>query len=529
MSKTIEELDVLLRAGYPILYVVSHEEDRVAFHLRDIVNKHNVKTGHSAKFFDWSVTDGTSRYSDSSIHSKVERFDGHDNPFDILDFIDSFKQTGVFMLKDFGHFLNEGPAYLVQRKLRDVAGRMNGGITIIILDSELNIPPRLEKLVTVVDFELPSREDIESNGAYLLKSCKQTAELLSEQKSQMLERASFAAMGMTLAESENIFAKSLAQHGTLHPRTIMEEKKNIIRKSGVLEYYDVDTDMSDVGGLGLLKEWLNSRERGFTSEAREYGLPNPKGVLIVGIPGTGKSLISKCIGYEWDMPVLKMDVGSLFGSLVGQSEANIRKAIKTAEALAPCVLWIDELEKGFGNATGGGDSGTSARVFGSFLSWMQDKTSPVFVVATANDVSALPPEMLRKGRFDELFFVDLPSEEDRSEIFDIHLKRFNKPSLKDLGKQSDQYTFAEAISLTEDFSGAEIEQVIVDGMFKSFGESRDLRLTDLLEAISRTVPLSSTMEARITKLRKWADGRAVKANQRVDVVQSETKRRRVVG
>lgn len=526
MNKTVEEIDVLLRAGYPILYVVSHEEHRVAQSLRGIVDKHNRSSGFNATFFEWSCTEGTTAHAKGRVQ---EQFEGHDNPIEVLEFIESYKKTGVFMLKDFGHFLVEGPAYLVQRKLRDVADNMGGGITIVIVDSELSIPPRLEKLITVVDFELPSRSDIERNGLELLKNCKQTADLSDQEAQEVLERGSFAAMGMTLAESENIFAKSLAQHGTLHPRTIMDEKKNIIRKSGVLEYYDVDTDMSAVGGLGPLKGWLESRSRGFSAEAREYGLPNPKGVLIVGIPGTGKSLISKCIGYEWDMPVLKMDVGSLFGSLVGQSEANIRKAIRTAEALAPCVLWIDELEKGFGNATGGGDSGTSARVFGSFLSWMQDKTSPVFVVATANDVSALPPEMLRKGRFDELFFVDLPSEADREEIFDIHLKRFNKPSLAQLGKGSQSLL----TSLTKTFSGAEIEQVIIDGMFKSFSDNRDLTLQDVVDAIQNTVPLSSTMESRITKLRKWAEGRAVKANHREDPSSSDVAkartRRRVVG
>lgn len=519
MNKTVEELDVLLRAGYPILYVVSHEEHRVAQTLRKIVIDSSEKTGFSSTFFEWSCTEGSTAFN-SDKH--LERFEGHDNPIEILEFIESYKQTGVFMLKDFGHFLTEGPAYLVQRKLRDVADNMGGNITIVIVDSELSIPSRLEKIITVVDFELPSREEIEKNAEYLVKS---SVKMSDDEVSEILERGSFAAMGMTLTESENIFAKSLAQHGTLHPRTIMDEKKNIIRKSGVLEYYDVDTDMSSVGGLGPLKSWLSSRSKGFSTEAREYGLPNPKGVLIVGIPGTGKSLIAKCIGYEWDMPVLKMDVGSLFGSLVGQSEANIRKAIRTAEALAPCVLWIDELEKGFGNATGGGDSGTSARVFGSFLSWMQDKTSPVFVVATANDVSALPPEMLRKGRFDELFFVDLPSSEDRKEIFDIHLKRFNKPSLGQLCEESESLL----TDITETFSGAEIEQVIIDGMFKSFSDGRGLRLQDIVDAIESTVPLSSTMENRITALRKWAEGRAVKANHRVDEGSKHSKRRRVVG
>lgn len=527
MSGCVEELDVLLRAGYPILYVVSHEEGRVAQSLSGIVTRKNKVSGHSSTFWTWSVTEGSVVYKNGKV---TERFEGHDNPVEILDYIGSYKKTGVFMLKDFGHFLSEGPAYLVQRKLKDLTTQMGGGITIVIVDSELNIPPRLEKLISVVDFDLPTREDIEGNARYLLDSYDQTKSLSEKEANNILRVGSYAAVGMTLAESENIFAKSLAMHGTLEPRTIMEEKKNIIRKSGILEYYEVNNDMKSVGGLGNLKQWLSQRGRAFSDEAKEFGLPNPKGVLIIGIPGTGKSLVSKTIGYEWGMPLLKLDVGSLFGSLVGQSEANVRKAIKTAEALAPCVLWIDELEKGFGNASGGGDSGTSARVFGSFLSWMQDKTAPVFVVATANDVSALPPEMLRKGRFDELFFVDLPSGKDREEILNIHLSRFNKPILSEMDADIRDGTAKQIIDWTEGFSGAELEQVVVDGMFTAFSDNRDhVCIEDFEASAEKTVPLSQTMEARIESLRKWADGRAVKANEVLVTEAASKGRRRRVG
>jgi SpoVK/Ycf46/Vps4 family AAA+-type ATPase len=253
-----------------------------------------------------------------------------------------------------------------------------------------------------------------------------------------------------------------------------------------------------------LKKWLGQRGKAFSQKAREFGLPHPKGVLIVGIPGTGKSLTAKCIGAAWDMPVLRMDVGALFGQYVGQSEANFRKAIKTAEAISPCVLWIDEIEKGFGSASGSHDSGTSARVFGSFLSWMSEKTSQVFVVATANDVSALPPEMLRKGRFDELFFVDLPNAADRGEVFKIHLSR--------LGRDPDKYSVNELVEATDSFTGAEIEQVVIDGLYLAFDEERDLEDSDMLSAASRTVPLAVTMEKRISDLRKWSNGRALRAN-----------------
>ena len=256
----------------------------------------------------------------------------------------------------------------------------------------------------MVDFDLPSIEELASSANDVISNFGPTNSLDDNIINNMVGHGSKAALGLTLAEAENVFAKSLAHTRCLDPQIIIEEKKHIIRKSGVLQFYDVDRDMDSVGGLGNLKKWLKQRGGSFSKEAREYGLPNPRGVLIVGIPGTGKSLVSKCIGHDWNMPVLRMDVGSLFGSLVGQSEANMRKALKTAEALAPCVLWIDELEKSLGGSSGSSDGGTTARVFGSFLSWMQEKTTPVFVVATANDVSALPPEMLRKGRFDEWYF-----------------------------------------------------------------------------------------------------------------------------
>ena len=258
--------------------------------------------------------------------------------------------------------------------------------------------------------------------------------------------------------------------------------------------------MADVGGLDVLKEWLDNRGNAFSSSARDFGLPYPKGVLIIGIPGTGKSLISKAIGSAWSMPVLRLDVGSLFGSFIGQSEANMRKALKTAEALAPCVLWIDELEKSLGGSSGGTDSGTTARVFGSFLNWMQEKSDPVFVVATANDVSQLPPEMLRKGRFDELFFVDLPSREDRNEIFKIHL------SLR--GRDPSDYEVEELGLASDQFSGAEIESVVVDGLYRAFSVNRELHKNDMLRSIMDTVPLAKTMGSKIESLRKWAKTRA---------------------
>jgi SpoVK/Ycf46/Vps4 family AAA+-type ATPase len=288
--------------------------------------------------------------------------------------------------------------------------------------------------------------------------------------------------------------------------TIIGEKKQIIRKSGILEYYEAVEDVEDVGGLEILKDWLKKRQQAFTSKARDFGLPLPKGILLIGIPGTGKSLTAKCVGSMWQMPLLRLDVGKIFAGLVGSSEENIRKVIKTAEAIAPAILWLDELEKGF-SGTGSSnmsDGGTTSRVFGTFITWLQEKTSPVFVIATANNVHQLPPELLRKGRFDEIFFCDLPQREERKQIFGIHLKKKNrKPESYDLEKLADA---------TPDFSGAEIETAVVAAMYDSFDAGEDVTNERLLTSVGDIVPLSVTMREVIESMREWARTRARSAS-----------------
>jgi len=258
----------------------------------------------------------------------------------------------------------------------------------------------------------------------------------------------------------------------------------------------------------LLKEWLRKRRAALSQEARAFGLPAPKGVLLLGVQGTGKSLSAKAIANLWNLPMLRLDVGRVFGSLVGASEANMRAAIRTAEAVAPCILWIDELEKGFAGVQGSGvsDSGTTARVFATFLTWMQDKRAPVFVVATANDVSQLPPELLRKGRFDEIFFIDLPTAAEREQIFAIHLRK--------RGRDPQQYDLRRLAAATESFSGAEIEQVVVAGLFTAFDAGRELTTDDMLEEASHTVPLAVMMREEIEELRTWAQLRTRPASSR---------------
>jgi SpoVK/Ycf46/Vps4 family AAA+-type ATPase len=294
---------------------------------------------------------------------------------------------------------------------------------------------------------------------------------------------------------------------------VQQEKGQIVRKSGVLEMVTSTVKLDDVGGLGSLKNWLTKRSGSWLDEAALYGLPAPKGVLVTGVPGCGKSLTAKAMASAWSLPLIRMDVGRIFGGLVGESEQNMRNALRTAEAVAPCVLWIDEIEKGFAaGASGTGDSGTSARVFGTFLTWMQEKTSAVFVMATANNISLLPPEFLRKGRFDEIFFIDLPTSTERTAIFRLHIGARLKagPALGDL--PVDDALLDPLTGLTEGFSGAEIEQAVIAACFDAFDGRRALTADDLKRAITHTVPLSVTSAEQIAALRAWADIRAVAAS-----------------
>ena len=395
--------------------------------------------------------------------------------------------------------------YRVIRLMRDLAIKLRGRAeTLVLVGPILNLPTELEKDITVVDFDLPGAEDIERILDRVIQAVRDNPNVDSQLAPKQREALVKSAQGLTQDEIESVFARSLVERKRFDQDVVVEEKKQIIRKSGLLEYYAPDAQIKDVGGLELLKEWLQKRSESFTDKARDFGLPAPKGILLLGVQGCGKSLVAKAIAAQWNLPLLKLDVGRIFGSLVGQSEENIRRAISVSE----CILWADELEKGFAGVSGGGvsDSGTTARVFSTFLTWMQEKTSPVFLMATANDVTSLPPEMLRKGRFDEIFFVDLPDAKEREQIFDIHLTKRHRDisnfNLKALAKA------------TDGVSGAEIEQVIVGALFVAFDDKRDLMQKDLLAEAKAVVPLSVMIREEIDELRTWAEIRTRPASKR---------------
>jgi SpoVK/Ycf46/Vps4 family AAA+-type ATPase len=330
-------------------------------------------------------------------------------------------------------------------------------------------------------------------------------ELNGEGRDKLLQ----AALGLTLGEAENVFAKIIVKEQRLSGDDLAEvfaEKQQIIRKSGLLEYYAANEDFGSVGGLAILKDWLNKRVVAFTAQAQAFGLPPPKGILLLGVQGCGKSLCAKAISRLWQLPLLRFDMGRMFGSLVGSSEENVRRAIAVAESIAPAILWVDEIDKAFVGSQSSGvtDGGTTARVFGTFLTWLSEKSAPVFVVATANDVSQLPPELLRKGRLDEIFYVDLPSEEERTEIFRIHLAK--------RGRKPEEFDLDALVAASPEFSGAEIEEAIISALYDAFYEKGELNTSYVVAALAQTVPLAKTMVEKVTAQRDWANGRARNAS-----------------
>jgi SpoVK/Ycf46/Vps4 family AAA+-type ATPase len=366
--------------------------------------------------------------------------------------------------------------------------------------------PELEKDLTVIDYDLPKEIDMANLLARVVSEVKDNPKVAVNIDVKTREQIVHSLLGLTLSEAENVLAKTLVQNRSLDAKSvdvIHGEKKQIIRKSGLLEYYDAEENLESIGGLDELKAWLIRRALAFSDKARQYGLPAPKGVLLLGVQGCGKSLMAKAISNIWQLPLLRFDIGRVFGSLVGSSEENVRRAIQVAESVSPAVLWLDEIDKAFRGSRSSGastDGGTSARVFGTFLTWMSEKTRPVFVVATANDVTALPPELLRKGRFDEIFFVDLPSTLERKEIFRVHLKKRKL----DPG----QFDTDKLARVSVGFSGAEIQEAVVSAMFDVFYEQRPMVSEDIVNSIQKTVPLSKTMSENMDELRDWAKGRA---------------------
>ncbi|MCP3139540.1 AAA family ATPase [Pyxidicoccus xibeiensis] len=489
----LAELDILVRARYPLLYLVSWEEHRVDAVLAELAR------AHGKALFHWSVTRGLRNVGSSRTAPLPE---DTQNPAAAMAAIEKLGEPALVVLKDFHPYLEDKG---VVRALRELAHFLKSTFTtVILLSPSLSIPVELEKEVSVVDVPMPGYNDLlallKEIVALVRRNNKATIELSREHADQLIK----AALGLTLSEAENAFAKAIAADGKLGPediKRIQDEKRQVIRKSGLLEYYPPEQSLRDVGGLNNLKSWLDMRTAAFGERARQFGLPEPRGLLLLGVQGCGKSLTAKAVSAHWNLPLLRLDMGRIFSGLIGSSEENLRKAIRVAESVAPVVLWVDEIEKGLSGVASSStaDSGVSARVFGTLLTWLQEKTAPVFVVATANRIDGLPPEVLRKGRFDEIFFIDLPEAAERQDIFRIHVQRRKR--------EPASFDLEELAKLSEGFSGAEIEQAVVAGLYEAFGEGGELAQQHLVRAIRDTFPLSVTMSDEIGRLREWARGR----------------------
>ncbi len=484
-----------VRAGYPILYVVTAEEERAIDLIATSLDGDLAKR----KPYVWSVSRGLLGMDHKLVDPKTA------DPKRVLPFLLDFKQPGVFILEDFHFFIDERSPFapLAIRQLRDLVAPFPASRkTLVLLSSVLKLPPELEKDITVLDLELPAEEELLAVLEETLEQVKDNPRVEVNLEGDAREQIVKALSGLTRIEAENALAKVIVTHSRIDPAEVdvlLAEKEQIIRKSGMLEFYALPERFGSIGGLDLLKQWLRQRGRAFSESARQFGLPNPRGLLLVGVPGCGKSLTAKAVAAEWRMPLLKFDLSKVFASLVGQAEENMRRALKMAEAVAPCVLWIDEIEKGLAGARGGaGDSGVTTRVFGTLLTWMEENRKQVFIIATANDIDGLPPELLRKGRFDEIFFIDLPSPRERAAILAIHLARHHRD-------QRDFDVARHAIA-AEDFSGAELEQAVVSALHLAFAEGDATKVEDrhVERAIGETKPLARAMGAKVGALRERA-------------------------
>ncbi len=476
------ELNLLLKAHYPIIYISTLEEERLEYTLHRVIKEYN-----SHSIYCWNFIDG---YKGNVNNQKFAA----KNPLQALELIENvgFNSPSVFIFKDFNKFLFD---ISVSRKIRNLLTILKTQPkTIVIIANEIEIPKELNEVITILEFSLPSEKEIKYELIRLSNTIKK------EFANEFLEKLVRSCQGLSIEKIRRALSKSIAQYGTINNSSInliLNEKKQIINQTQILEFYDTKNYFNDIGGLENLKDWLKNRKESFSEEARVYGLPAPRGLLLIGIQGTGKSLTAKAISNEWKLPLLRLDIGRLFGGIVGESENRIRQMIKLSEALSPCVLWIDEIDKAFGEQNKSIDGGTTNRVLASFITWLSEKKSNVFVVATANNFNMLPLEIIRKGRFDEIFYLGLPNKDERKKIFKVLLSRFrpekeNKFDISLFGEKS------------IGFSGAEIEQAIIEGMHLAFNEKREFNDLDILKGLDYIIPLSKLENEKIKQSQNFA-------------------------
>lgn len=491
MNQAIKSMKESIASGQPIIQIVSYEEKRVENYLEKI-SEQLLKTN---QILYWDMNTGI-RENNQTVGQTRE-------PVAAIDYFLKKNQPGMIVFRDLNPHIKESPAVL--RKLREAYKKLkNTKRVIIVLSPDAYFPDSLKKEIDVIHFELPDYDELKNLFYKFLESMQKSGRQVNLDE---LEKKNFvvAAQGLTLDEAYRAFMKAFQGKtvitGDLVKR-IHLEKKQLILKEGVLEYYPHRFTLDDMGGLDNLKDWLKKRQRAFSKEAREYGLDRPRGILAMGISGCGKSLAAKVIASLWDLPLFRLDMNLVYSGMGGSPETVFSRALKTMDSVAPAVLWIDEIESGI---TDKHSDSESSRILGYFLTWMQEHTSDVFIAATANRIDMLPAEMLRRGRFDQIFFIDLPTRKEREEIFNIHLK--NK------GNDVSSFNIPQLAQITKGWSGSEIEQVIISGMYESFNQNRKLSEDDLFTIFGNSVPLSTTMEEQIKKIRSWAHNRAVRATR----------------
>jgi len=510
-TKQLErDLTNAIKARYPLIWLKTTEERRVLEIITNVVAKRNRK----AYVYDivrlWtSISEWTTSTTQRQEFNKDLRGESLEEALDSV--LENRDSESIFIFPDF-HVINtyQSPIVFV-RRLKYMSERLRAGrASVIFISHSLELPQELRDIVHTMEVKPPGLRE-------LIGEITRVASEVEVSDSEM-DATARAALGLSLNQASRLFSMAIIaspKDPSKWVPIVTQGKRDIVRGSGAMEFFSPQECPTDLGGLKILKEWLERRKQAFTKEAEEYGLPFPRGVALIGIPGTGKSLAAKFIAGSWSLPLLRLDLGAVFGGLIGQSEENIRRALQMAEAIAPCVLWIDEIEKGV--QTEGLDAGTSARVFASLLTWMQEKLRPVFVVATANDVEKIPPELLRKGRFDEVFFLDLPIEKERIEIFEVHLRRVRR--------DPEKFDIKKLVRASEKFVGAEIEQVVREALYKAFNEGkREPTTEDILDALKRTVPLSEAKKEVIERLQLW-----LKNRQAISASEEEPKEVEMIG
>jgi hypothetical protein len=489
------DLELLISSRYPFIAVTTEEEDR----LQDMLRRLAVRL--EIPFYVWTSVEGLSRPPLKGLASQPDR-----QPLQALAQVAAGREDGIYLFKDLHKFLGD-PA--VVRRLHDLAPVLSRGRRALVLTaSDLELPPEIRSLSAMFKLELPSLEELKALVQDKAREFATRGTFRIAVRPADLDRLARSLLGLTLFEAERAITRVVVEDMALTPSDcdrIIELKKQVIERDGYLEFWPRTEGFAGVGGLQGLKTWLELRRRAFTDQAREFGLDPPKGLLLLGVQGCGKSLCAKAIAKEWDLPLIKLEPGRLYEKYIGESEKRLERALDLAAQIAPVVLWIDEFEKGFAAVSQSeSDAGLSKRIFGRLLAWLQDRPAPVFVVGTCNDILSLPPELMRKGRFDEIFFVDLPGLDERSSIFAIHLrKRRRDPAVFDLRRLA---------TAAQGFSGAEIEQAIVSALYAAFASGVDLTTDHIVRELECTRPLSVVRAEEVASLRSWASTRTVLAN-----------------